>query len=74
MRNLQRPLLPLRFPLRSFLPILLFLTSMSPTANAQEGPVAKEVLKSTADPHTPALQGRSAHYGTSRQLRHEHHG
>ena len=53
MQTLQRTLHGLRFPLRSFLPILLFLTSLGPAANGQEGPVAKEVLKSIADPTLP---------------------
>lgn len=53
MPGLRRTSHPLRFPLRSLLPILLFLTSLSHRANAQEDPVAKEVLKSTADPALP---------------------
>jgi phosphate transport system substrate-binding protein len=53
MPTLQRTLHSLRFPLRWLLPILFFLTSLSPTAEAQEGPVAKEALKSIADPALP---------------------
>ena len=50
MPTLRRTLHALRFPLRSLLPILLILTSLS---HAQEGAVTKEVLKSIADPALP---------------------
>lgn len=53
MRILQPPLLLLRSALGWWLPVLLFVGSMSRTANAQEVSVAKEVLTSAADPSLP---------------------